>query len=290
MRNIETANNGTVIAKFKCGYIGDFAFRSPSIRKILHYYRPFAPRTKLHMKNLLNQITILLIENDSDWLIDVYAALQEAGFDVLIATGGNEGFCLARRVRPDLIICETALADISGVELCRMVRADKYLSSTLFILMGEPQNQNGDIAAEGFDAGADDYFEVDCHPHFVAAKVARLIELQRSETAIRLDYQTLHRSEQHLVKLIDDTSKLIASLDTTDDYSASDESFAQKSKTFFQLGDELKIQTAEKPLHLLKKNNDALMAWKRSLQVRKSDDAGEFQKVRRGKTYYEIAS
>jgi len=70
------------------------------------------------MKNLHNQTTILLIENDSDWLVDVYSVLQEAGYDVLIATGGDEGFCVARRVRPDLIVCESALPDISGVQLC----------------------------------------------------------------------------------------------------------------------------------------------------------------------------
>jgi response regulator RpfG family c-di-GMP phosphodiesterase len=242
------------------------------------------------MKNLQHQITILLIENNSDWLINVYSALQEAGYDVLIATGGNEGFCLARRVRPDLIISETELPDISGVELCRMIRADKDLHAALFVLIGELRGRDSEAAVDGFDAGADDLLEEACNPQFLAAKVARLIEFQSAKDEIQFDYQMLRRSEQHLAKIIDDTSKLIDSLDPTFKYSVYEEPYTVKSKNFFDRTGEQKKQKAEKPLYLPKKNDDALLVWKQSLQVKDFDDTEELGKERCEKVYYEIAS
>ena len=242
------------------------------------------------MKNLHNEATILLIENNSDWLMNVYTVLQEAGHDVLIATGGNEGFCLARRVRPDLIICEAALPDISGVQLCRMVRADKDLRDTMFLLIGETREGNPEESLDGFDAGADDFLEKNCNPQFLAAKAARLIELRRSEKEIQLSYEMLHRSERHLAMLIEDASKLIASLELPISARISDKPFAAKAKTFFDVTAEPKKQKTEKPLYQSERNADALAVWKQSLQIKDFSHTNELGKELSGRVYYEIAS
>jgi len=229
-----------------------------------------------NMKNLQNQITILLIESNSDWLVNVYSALQEAGYDVLIATGGDEGFCVARRRLPDLIISETAMPDISGVELCYMIRADKELHETPFILVGEAGSQDTDTAFEGFRAGADDYFEENCHTQFLEAKVTRLVELQRSEVELRQRRRNLHSSETHLAKIIEDTSNLVEALEPTFRFIAFDEYYVPKSKSFFSKS------------VALKKNANALEMWKRTLQNKERVETNKFGNEKREKVYYEI--
>lgn len=233
------------------------------------------------MKNLQNQTTILLIESNSDWLLDIYSLLQEAGHDVLIATGGDEGFCVARRVRPDLILCEAALPDISGIQLCYMIRADEDLHAALFTLIGEASDQNCDTATEGFHAGADDYFEKSGNRQFLAAKITRLIALQRSETELRERCRELHRSELHLTKIIEDASNLVTVLDP----SASPVTFEKydipKSRNFFGKSSESKKRLPEK-------NADALEIWKQALQTKEIVEINKFGNGNRDKVYYEI--
>lgn len=242
------------------------------------------------MNNLLHQPTILLIENDSKWLIDVYSVLQEAGYDILIANGGSEGFCLAQRFRPDLIISDAALTDIPGVQLCRMIRADRDLNALLFILLGESGDESSDISAKAFEAGTDDYLYEDCSPRFLAAKIKRLIDLQRAETEIQFNYQKLHRSEQHLARLIEDTSKLISSINPAIINTAAGQSHARKSRNFFERNVEPKKQFAGNSIPHMKKNDDAIAAWKQLLQVKSHDDLDELGGDGFGKTCYEIAS
>lgn len=226
------------------------------------------------MKNLQNQTTILLIENNSDWLIEIYSALQAAGYDVLIATGGDEGFCIARRNLPDLIISETTMPNISGIELCYMIRADKKLRATPFILMCEAGSQD-DIVLEGFRAGADDYFDEICNPQFLVAKVARLIEFQRSEIELRQRRQNLHRTERHLAKIIEDTFNLVAALDPTFKYIALDERYIPDSK-----------KACDHSLDSAK-NADGLEISPQTLQE-EFTDIYEFGNGGREKVYYEI--
>jgi len=233
------------------------------------------------MKNSQNQTTILLIESNSDWLVDVYSVLQEAGYDVLIATGGDEGFCAARRVRPDLILCEAALPDISGVQLCYMIRADEELHAALFVLMGDASSQNCDAAFEGFRAGADDYFEKSCNRQFLGAKIARLIALRRTEAELRQRCQNLYRSELHLTKIIKDTSNLVAVLDPEVKLAAFDEYDIPKTGSFFG-------KTIESNKQMPKTSVDALETWKRALQAKEVVETKKFGNEKREKIFYEI--
>ncbi len=232
------------------------------------------------MENSQNQFTILLIENDSDWRADVYSMLQNAGCDVLIAKGGDGGFCAARRVRPDLILCEAALPDISGVQLCYMIRADKNLHNALFILMGDADNQNGDFVAEAFRAGADDYFEKNGSRHFFLTRIARLIALRRAETELRQRHRNLHRSELRLTKIIKDTSNLIAGLIPALKSAASGKTAGSQSKLFNQ------SNRIEK--RLPGKNGNVSESWKQAFQQPEFVETNIIGNRKREKVYYEV--
>ena len=235
------------------------------------------------MKNLHNQTTILLIENDSDWLVDVYSVLQEAGYDVLIATGGDEGFCVARRVRPDLIVCESALPDISGVQLCYMIRADEDLQKSLFVLMGDVSSQECDTAVEGLRAGADDFFEKNCSRHFLAAKISRLVALRRTEAELRERCRTMRRSESHLSEIIEDAAKLVAVIAPVYKPEGSNGYNVRESRNFFS-------KSVEPEKSRRNKSAQELETWKQSLQPRKSAAPKKTNNDKREKVYYEIVS
>lgn len=212
-----------------------------------------------------NQFTILLIENDSEWRIDVCARLRDAGYDVLTAASGDEGFCVARRLRPDLILCEAALPDISGVQLCYMIRADANLSAAPLVLIGAAMSD----AAESFRAGASDYFEKDGDRQFLLAKIARLLDLQNVEAELRRRCRNLRRSERHLAKIIEDASNLVRVLDPAAEFAASPKSFFGSNVEW-------------------KKKTDDVESWKRLMQPKQSFEANKLESLKREKVYYEI--
>lgn len=221
------------------------------------------------MKNHQNQITILLIESNSEWLTEVNSTLQEAGYNVLTATGGDKGFCAARRAQPDLIICEAALPDISGIQLCYMIRADRNLNAARFILLGDTTCQNCKLAFDSYLAGADDFFDKRCNPRFLATKIGRMLELQHSERHLRRCFEDIHQSQSQLAKLIEDTSNLAVNLNLKSGFSVYENSDSSNSE---------------------KRTSNQLQNVTEKFQPEEFVNPFQFEKANRKKVCYEIIS
>lgn len=128
--------------------------------------------------------TVLLINDSPDQLELMSILLSMAGYRVLTAGGGQEGFAVARRERPCLVISDVVMPRGDGIELCRAIRADSGLHATPLLLLSATRVDTGS-AVEGLEAGADDYLETPYDPVRLVAKVARLVERARSEAALR---------------------------------------------------------------------------------------------------------
>lgn len=80
-------------------------------------------------------------------------SLQVQGFEVVEAEDGESGLRQAQIIRPTLIISDLHLPGISGIEVCRQVKADSAIASTFFILLtADDSPEKQDLARE---AGAD---------------------------------------------------------------------------------------------------------------------------------------
>lgn len=98
---------------------------------------------------------VVVIEDEQD-IVDVLEFnLKMEGFDVLSATNGREGLDLVQSSRPDLLIVDLMLPDLSGNEICRAVRASAY-GKALPILILSARSEEIDRVV-GFELGADDY-------------------------------------------------------------------------------------------------------------------------------------
>jgi len=65
---------------------------------------------------------ILVIDDETHILHVVSLKLRNAGFEVFTAQNGREGFELAQVERPDLIITDYQMRDLTGLELCQKLR------------------------------------------------------------------------------------------------------------------------------------------------------------------------
>jgi two-component system cell cycle sensor histidine kinase/response regulator CckA len=123
----------------------------------------------------------------------VSSLLGRAGFDILTAGDAQEGMQIARRERPDLVISDVVMPNISGIELCQMIRADADLA-TIPVLLVSALDKETESVVEALQTGADGYIEVPFEPSLLVAKVVRLLESKHAET--ESERQVVERTSQ----------------------------------------------------------------------------------------------
>jgi PAS domain S-box-containing protein len=128
--------------------------------------------------------TILVVNDEPDQLEMMSAWLRKAGYRVLTARDGREGFAVAKREHPDLVMSDVIMPYADGIELCRSIRSDCDLYATP-ILLASALRKDTESVVEGLQAGADDYLEMPHDMMRVIAQVARRIERKRYVDALR---------------------------------------------------------------------------------------------------------
>ena len=138
----------------------------------------------VHISNGREDNSVLIVNDEPDQLRLMQTLLNKAGFTVLTAEDGAEGFALAKRERPDLVISDVTMPQMNGLDFCRHVRADNELKTVPILLISALQKDTETVVA-GLRAGADDYLEIPCDSTRLIAKVSRLLERSRLEASYR---------------------------------------------------------------------------------------------------------
>ena len=120
----------------------------------------------------------ILVIDDETWLREmVHMALEQKGFEVLEAENGAVGIEAARKVLPDLILCDVNMEKLDGYGTLSSLRSEAATASVPFILMTGLADHAG--MRHGMELGADDYlpkpFSIDA---LYAAVDARLKKAQ----------------------------------------------------------------------------------------------------------------
>ena len=95
---------------------------------------------------------LLLVDDESQILRTLKATFASQGYEIKTAANGLDGLILFREWRPDLVITDLSMPEMSGVELCREIRA---IATTPIIVLSVREQEGAKVAA--LDAGADDY-------------------------------------------------------------------------------------------------------------------------------------
>jgi len=95
---------------------------------------------------------ILLVEDEEALAESVRYSLEREGFEVVIAADGRRAIERFRTSDPDIVVLDLMLPEMSGLDVCRTIRAD----STVPIIMVTAKDSEADKVA-GLELGADDY-------------------------------------------------------------------------------------------------------------------------------------
>ena len=123
---------------------------------------------------------ILIIDDDSTTQLLLERTLIMQGYDITLASDGEEGLIKAKAIRPALIICDWIMPRKNGLEVCVQIKSTPELSTTFFILLTSLDSVEDRV--KGLDAGADDFLCKPIEMHELKARVRaglRLHELSR---------------------------------------------------------------------------------------------------------------
>lgn len=98
---------------------------------------------------------ILLIDDDVGLVRLTGIIFHKAGYEVHAAANGIEGLAKVAQVRPDLVILDVMMPDMSGLEVCRRLRANPRTTRLPILMLSALGDEDNKVG--GFEVGADDY-------------------------------------------------------------------------------------------------------------------------------------
>jgi DNA-binding response OmpR family regulator len=120
--------------------------------------------------------TILVVEDEPTLRETLVDALEADGFRVVAAADGREALERFRAERPDLILLDIMLPELSGIEVTRIIRAE---SGVPIVMLTAKDSELDKVV--GLELGADDYVTKPFSLRELSARIRALF--RRSETA-----------------------------------------------------------------------------------------------------------
>lgn len=117
---------------------------------------------------------VLIVEDEEALSRLLDYNLSHEGFEVTLVSDGEDALVAIRDEEPDLVLLDWMLPNVSGIEICRRLRARAQTATTPVILLtarGEDEDK-----VRGLDIGADDYLT---KPFSMSELVARMRALLR---------------------------------------------------------------------------------------------------------------
>ncbi len=96
---------------------------------------------------------VLAVENNPELLKLFSHLLEKEGFETIRALTGQDGLEKFRAHRPDIACLDILLEGVSGIEVCRQIRAE---NADIPILLITSKSHDADVK-EGMEAGATEY-------------------------------------------------------------------------------------------------------------------------------------
>ncbi len=135
--------------------------------------------------------TILAIDDTPANLRLLASMLRKAGWIVVTADNGGPGITAARNERPDLILLDIIMEDMSGYEVCDRLKADERIRDIPVIMISSLSEVMDKIRA--FSLGAVDYITKSFQREEVLARVRTHLDLQRMQRGLRVKNRQLRK-------------------------------------------------------------------------------------------------
>jgi diguanylate cyclase (GGDEF)-like protein len=125
---------------------------------------------------------VLVVDDDPDVARFVEVNLRSAGYDVTVASDGEEALERAVELRPDLVLLDVMMPKLDGFEVAQRLRRDARTSSTSIIMLTAKALSSDKVL--GLSTGADDYIIKPFDPVELLARVKGTLRRAREMRAL----------------------------------------------------------------------------------------------------------
>lgn len=122
---------------------------------------------------------ILVVDDEADLASLVQFNLETAGYQTTVALTGEHALQLAKTSKPDLIVLDLMLPDLSGRDVCRKLKADPT-TRAIPIIMLTARGEEAD-RVQGFEVGVDDYVTKPFSPKELMLRVRAVLRRSGGE-------------------------------------------------------------------------------------------------------------
>jgi len=116
---------------------------------------------------------VLIVEDQEDIREVIRITLELEDYELHDAANGEQGFRLARELRPDLVLSDVMMPGMDGLALCRQIKTDPALKRTRVVLLSA--RGRAEDRAAGAQAGCDAYLAKPYGPLDLLNTVRRVI-------------------------------------------------------------------------------------------------------------------
>jgi two-component system, OmpR family, alkaline phosphatase synthesis response regulator PhoP len=124
-------------------------------------------------------VNILVAEDDRDIADLIAHYVERSGWTAHTVASGDDALASARKQPFDLVVLDVMLPGMSGLEVCRALRADSATNAIPIIMVTARAEETDRII--GLDIGADDYLSKPFSPNELVARIRAL--MRRSKRA-----------------------------------------------------------------------------------------------------------
>ena len=125
---------------------------------------------------------LLLIEDEDSLAYTLKTFFEKENFNVEIVKDGEDALFQAENMKPDIVLLDWMLPNMSGLEICRQIRTVKDIKKTPIIFLTAKGEEEDKL--RGLDTGADDYIT---KPFSQMELLARINALLRRSNPSNLD-------------------------------------------------------------------------------------------------------
>lgn len=123
---------------------------------------------------------IIVIEDEVDLQSVLEYNLKQAGYSVTLAGRGQDGIRAVQQHIPDLILLDLMLPDISGIDVCRTLKAQPSTKAVPIIMVTARGEEIDRVV--GFEIGADDYVVKPFSMRELLLRISAILRRNRPET------------------------------------------------------------------------------------------------------------
>jgi two-component system phosphate regulon response regulator PhoB len=124
---------------------------------------------------------ILVVEDDANLVELIRYNLEQEDFAVVSTEDGEEALVLADEEKPDLVLLDWMIVNLSGIEVCRRMRREPA-TANLPIIMLTARTEEAD-RIRGLEIGADDYITKPFSPRELVARIRAVLRRLRPALA-----------------------------------------------------------------------------------------------------------